>query len=134
MGAELRVPIDSDTDIVTARQEGGRMASSLEFSPGDHTVIAAAISEIARNILILRPDGRDQHSLVENERPAGRRRWLPGIRGRGSRTSGGRCRTAIPRREASGLGLPGARRLMDEFEIDSEIGKGTVISMRKWAG
>jgi serine/threonine-protein kinase RsbT len=129
--AELRIVIAVDADIVTARQEGRRLASELGFSPSDLTVIAAAISEVARNILEYAGRGEVNIRLVEK---GGRRGVLvtvtdegPGIPDLnlalqdGFSTSGG-----------LGLGLPGARRLMDEFEIRSEMGKGTTVTMRKW--
>jgi len=131
--AELRIPIEADGDIVTARSEGRRLASGLTFSPSDLTVIAAAISEVARNILAYAVRGEVVIQLIEQK--GGRRGVLivawdegPGIADPaqalldGYSTSGG-----------LGLGLPGARRLMDEFEISSELGKGTVVTMRKWA-
>ncbi len=132
MDAELKIPIESDADIVTARQEGRRLASLLDFSPSDLTVIAAAISEVARNIVEYATRGEVQVKLVER---SGRRGVMvvakdigPGISDvalalqDGFSTSG-----------SLGLGLPGARRLMDEFEIQTELGKGTQVTMRKWA-
>jgi serine/threonine-protein kinase RsbT len=130
--AELRIPIETDADIVTARQEGRRLASLLDFSPSDLTVIAAAISEVARNIVEYASRGEIHVKLVERN---GRRGVMvvakdvgPGIADislalqDGFSTSG-----------SLGLGLPGARRLMDEFELTSEVGKGTTVTMRKWA-
>lgn len=132
MDAELRIPIETDADIVTARQEGRRLASLLDFSPSDLTVIAAAISEVARNIVEYATRGEVHVRLVERN---GRRGVMvvakdvgPGISDvalalqDGFSTSG-----------SLGLGLPGARRLMDEFEIQTELGKGTQVTMRKWA-
>ncbi len=132
MDAELKIPIESDADIVTARQEGRRLASLLDFSPSDLTVIAAAISEVARNIVEYATRGEVQVKLIER---SGRRGVMvvakdigPGISDvalalqDGFSTSG-----------SLGLGLPGARRLMDEFEIQTELGKGTQVTMRKWA-
>ncbi|HSA57412.1 MAG TPA: ATP-binding protein [Gemmatimonadaceae bacterium] len=128
---ELQLTIGVDGDIVTARQEGRRLAGTLSFSPSDLTVIAAAISEVARNILTYAGSGHVDIGLIER----GGRRGVtivardegPGIADvqlalqDGFSTSGG-----------LGLGLPGARRLMDDFEISSEIGQGTVVTMRKW--
>ncbi|HEX9579716.1 MAG TPA: anti-sigma regulatory factor [Gemmatimonadales bacterium] len=132
MDTELRIPIAADTDIIKARQEGRRLASGLSFSPSDLTVIAAAISEVARNIVAYAGRGEIALTLVEKN---GRRGVVviardegPGIMDvtlalqDGFSTSG-----------SLGLGLPGARRLVDEFEIDSRVGRGTVVTMRKWA-
>jgi len=128
---ELRVAIETDTDIVLARQQGRALAARLAFSPSDLTVIAAAISEIARNIVEYATRGEITLTLVEK----GDRQGIcvvahdqgPGIPDiplaleDGYSTSG-----------SLGLGLPGARRLMDEFEIQSANGKGTTVTMRKW--
>ena len=125
------VTIASDVDVVTARQRGRELAAELTFSRGDQTVIAAAISEIARNILTyagrgtvrmsIKHDG-DRSAVVVVARDDG-----PGIADitlamrDGYSTSGG-----------LGVGLGGARQLMDEFELISAVGEGTTITMRKW--
>lgn len=132
MNPELRIPIATDRDIVAARQEGRRIAATLNFSQSDLTVIAAAISEVARNILTYAATGHIAIQVVER---AGRRGVAivahdegPGIQDvtlalqDGYSTSG-----------SLGLGLPGARRLMDEFELHSNAGRGTTVTMRKWA-
>ncbi len=131
MAEELRCPIAADVDIVQARQMGRELAANLGFSAGDQTVIAAAISEIARNILMYAKRGEmrlrtvndgARHGLIVVAQDDG-----PGIRDveralqDGYSTSGG-----------LGLGLPGARRLMDEFEVASELGHGTRVTMKKW--
>ena len=132
MNPEQRIPIANDRDIVAARQEGRRIAATLNFSQSDLTVIAAAISEVARNILTYAATGHIAIQVVER---ADRRGVAivahdegPGIQDvtlalqDGYSTSG-----------SLGLGLPGARRLMDEFELHSNAGRGTTVTMRKWA-
>ncbi len=131
MHSELRIAITSDVDVVTARQKGRELAAECGFGSGDQTVIMAAISEIARNILNYAKRGEvviaihldgERSGLMVVARDQG-----PGITdvGRamqdGFSTSGG-----------LGLGLPGARRLMDEFDIVSKPGEGTTVTMRKW--
>ena len=130
--ADLRVPINADADIVTARQEGRRLASQLDFTPSDLTVIASAISEIARNIVEYANTGDVSISLIEKN---GRRGVMvvaqdvgPGIADVPAALQDGYSTSG-----SLGLGLPGARRLMDEFEIHSEVGRGTRVTMRKWA-
>jgi serine/threonine-protein kinase RsbT len=130
--AELRIPIETDADIVTARQEGRRLASLLDFSPSDLTVIAAAISEVARNIVEYATRGEVHVRLVERN---GRRGVMvvakdigPGIADIALALQDGYSTSG-----SLGLGLPGARRLMDEFELQSDVGKGTTVTMRKWA-
>jgi serine/threonine-protein kinase RsbT len=129
----LRVPIASDQDIVLARQLGRQLASRVEtFSPSDLTVIAAAISEIVRNIVEYAGEGEVELCLSE---PPDRRGIViiardqgPGIHDLGLALQDGYSTSG-----SLGVGLPGARRLMDEFEIQSEPGRGTVVTMRKWA-
>ena len=123
-------PIQADVDVVQTRQQGRNIAAEAGFSAGDQTVIAAAISEIARNILMYAKRGEielrsvataDRTGIVVVARDSG-----PGIKDiqralqDGFTTSGG-----------LGLGLPGAKRLMDEFEIVSN-GNGTTVTMKKW--
>lgn len=129
---DLRILIGAEGDIVTARQEGRRIAAALTFSSSDLTVIAAAISELARNILTYAGSGELDIGLVERDGRRGvtivARDDGPGIADvrlalqDGYSTSGG-----------LGLGLPGARRLMDDFDVRSEVGHGTVVTMCKWA-
>jgi len=128
---DLLIPITADTDVVTARQRGRDLAGEAGFSSGDQTVIAAAISEIARNILMYAKRGEVTLSVVTNGDRQGvvvvARDQGPGIRDveraleDGYSTSGG-----------LGLGLPGARRLMDDFDVSSTVGKGTTVTMKKW--
>lgn len=125
-----RLEITCDKDIVSARQLGREIAAECGFSPGDQTVIAAAISEIARNILMYARHGEVSFDLVDQGSRTGivviARDAGPGIPDLsralqdGYSTSGG-----------LGLGLPGAKRLMDEFDIDSAPGHGTTVTMKK---
>ncbi len=131
MQQQVTVPILSDLDIVTARQEGRALALLMGFSATDATLVAASISELARNILlyatrgdivlgVIEADGRRGLGVEARDEGPG----IPDVRRAllgGYSTSGG-----------LGLGLPGVRRLMDEFEITSEPGKGTTVRARKW--
>ena len=128
---EFRVTIDSDQSIVLARQKGRALAVEAGFSPVDATLIATAISELARNILSYAQSGEVLMSRVTNSERIGifvvARDQGPGIRDihlamrDGFSTSG-----------SFGLGLPGVRRLMDEFEISSSPGQGTTVKVKKW--
>ena len=132
MGEELRIPIASEVDIVLARQQGRNLAAQLGASSGQMTLVATAISELARNIVQYAHQGEIVLSAVEGSRPGIQvvaRDQGPGIPDlelamRDGYSTGG----------SLGLGLPGARRLMDEFAIDSQVGRGTTVSMRKWMG
>lgn len=132
MAADRRIAIASDVDIVAARQSGRELAAILSFSSSDLTVIAAAISEVARNIYAYAGTGE---VLVSIEERNGRR----GIRIEARDDGPGVVDIALALEDgystsgSLGLGLPGVRRLMDEFEIHSEPGKGTVVTLWKWA-
>ena len=128
---EVRVAVGSDVDIVTARQKGRELAAQCGLSSTDLAVVATAISELARNIVRYAVRGEVILRRVDN----GTKRGIevvatddgPGISDvplalqDGYSTSGG-----------LGLGLPGVRRLMDEFDIVSKFGKGTTVTVRKW--
>ncbi|HYP95493.1 MAG TPA: anti-sigma regulatory factor [Mycobacterium sp.] len=131
MAADFVVDVNNSDDIVTARQAGHELARQLGFSLTDVTMIATAISEIARNITsyagrgevrvgVQYRDGRQ--ALVVRAEDDG-----PGIadieRALEDGYSTGR---------GLGLGLPGARRLMDRLVVESSPGKGTIVEMWKW--
>jgi serine/threonine-protein kinase RsbT len=127
----IPVAVAADIDVVGARRQGRILAEQLGFSASEATLVATAISELARNIVLYagsgeivigRVDGAGRVGLAIIARDHG-----PGIVdvrlavNEGYSTSGG-----------FGLGLPGVRRIMDEFEIDSEVGKGTTVKVVKW--
>ncbi len=127
----IRVTIRSDMDIVTAREQGRALAEKIGFSQVERTVIATAISEIARNIVEHAQEGEVlldhcQHGAKRGIQITARDKG-PGIpdvaRAMQDEYSTGK---------GLGLGLPGSKRLMDEFEIQSEKGQGTTVTMRKW--
>jgi serine/threonine-protein kinase RsbT len=128
---EKRVAIERDVDIVTARQLGRELAAEAGFKGSDLTLIATAISEIARNIVVYAQHGEVALQLADKN---GRRGIVviatdegPGIADIDQAMQDG-----FSTGRSLGLGLPGARRLMDEFEINSVVGKGTTVTMRKW--
>jgi serine/threonine-protein kinase RsbT len=128
---ETLVPIDRDGDIVTARQKARELATQVGFSGSDLTIIATAISEVARNIVVYANRGEIVLSALQR----GTRRGVLVIardQGPGIPDLERAMRDGFSTGKSLGLGLPGAKRLMDEFEITSEIGKGTTIIMRKW--
>jgi serine/threonine-protein kinase RsbT len=123
--------IDRDGDVVTARQKGREMAQRIGFSGSDLTIIATAISEIARNIVLY---ARRGEVIVSPVKEGSKRGLLVVARdeGPGIADIEQAMRDGFSTGKSLGLGLPGARRLMDEFEIVSEMGKGTVVTMKKW--
>jgi serine/threonine-protein kinase RsbT len=129
---ESRIAIESDADVVRARQRARELAAGLDLSSTDQTLLATAISEVARNITTYATRGEVVVSIVhESERSGIRvvaRDQGPGIEDLeramqdGYTTGGG-----------LGLGLPGARRLVDDFSIDSAPGQGTTVTLVKWS-
>ncbi len=132
MPAQERIHIADDFDVVTARSRAKDMAVALGFSRTDQTLVAAAVSEIARNIVVYAGEGdvvlraehdRGRWALVAVASDAG-----PGIPDVNRALADGYSTAG-----SLGVGLPGARRLMDALEVDSEVGRGTTVTMRKWA-
>jgi serine/threonine-protein kinase RsbT len=128
---DVIVAIGADVDLVTARAEARAQAVALGFSRTDATLIATAISEVARNIIVHAGRGEiairgvhegDRLGLVVVAQDEG-----PGIRDVRAALQDGHSG-----RGGFGLGLPGARRLMDEFEVVSAEDRGTTVTMTKW--
>jgi serine/threonine-protein kinase RsbT len=133
VGTAVRVRIQSSADIVTARQEGRSMAATLGFTNTTLTIIATAISEVARNIVEYAKEGEISIAPVGNGVVRGvqivARDQGPGIVDLDTA-----MRDGFSTSKSLGMGLPGAKRLMDQFEISSAIGEGTTITMTKWIG
>ncbi len=128
---EMHVHIASDADIVVAREQGRALGRAIGFSSTDLTIIATAISEIARNILTYAKSG----DIILGTSDQGDRRCITIIaedKGPGIRDISLAMRDGYSTATGLGLGLPGARRLMDEFQLISSPGKGTTITMKKW--
>ena len=128
---ELVVPIRTEIDVVIARQRARELASELRFSSSELTLIATAISEVARNIVIYAGAGEITLRIVEQ----GQRRGLvvfASDRGPGIADIERATRDGYSTSRGLGIGLPGSKRLMDEFAVSSEAGKGTVVTMAKW--
>jgi serine/threonine-protein kinase RsbT len=131
MISEVRVPINSDVDIISARHASRTMAAEMGFSKLDMTLVATAISELARNIIQYAGHGEVTITPVEQ----GMRKGMVMVvmdDGPGIPNIDRAMQDGYSTGHGLGLGLPGSRRLMDEFEIVSEVGKGTRIKMCKW--
>ncbi|MFI9155561.1 anti-sigma regulatory factor [Streptomyces sp. NPDC053367] len=127
----VRLPIQSDLDLVWVRQQVRQMAVNVGFGLVDQTKLVTAASELARNALVYGGGGQVECVRVDS-------RGVPGLRltfsdeGPGiadveqalsdGYTSGG----------GLGMGLGGARRLVHEFEIDSRPGSGTTVTVTSW--
>ena len=133
VGTEVRVRIQSSADIVTARQEGRSMAATLGFSTTTLTIIATAISEVARNIVEYAKEGEIAIAPLGNGTVKGLQ-IVARDQGPGIVDLETAMRDGYSTSKSLGMGLPGAKRLMDEFEITSAIGAGTTITMKKWIG
>ncbi len=128
---KLVVPIRADVDVLLARQEARRLCSTLRFTGGELTLIATAISEVARNIVAYAGTGEIVLEIVHQ----GQQRGLlvtARDRGPGIADIEQAMQDGFSTSRGLGLGLPGSKRLMDDFRIVSEIGKGTEITMTKW--
>jgi serine/threonine-protein kinase RsbT len=126
------VAITSPHDVVMARERGRAITRLMGFSLVDQALVTTAISELSRNILryaavgevglrVVSSGGRVGVAIVAED--AG-----PGIADVDRALTDGFSTSG-----ALGLGLPGVRRLMDEFEIDSQVGRGTVVTATKWS-
>ena len=128
---EIRVAINSDQDIVIARQKGRAMAAELGFSSGDATLIATAISELARNIVSYARKGSITLKSIQGSSRVGIL-VLAEDDGPGILDIRQALRDGFSTSGSLGLGLPGVRRLMDDFEITSQPGQGTTVVVKKW--
>jgi serine/threonine-protein kinase RsbT len=131
MDVEVRVAITDEGDIVTARQKGRELAAGRGFPFTDQTLIATAISEVARNIVVYAQRGEIILAPLEQR---GRRGILVVARDNGPGISDIdlAMRDGYSTGKSLGMGLPGARRLMDEFELRSARGQGTTVTLKKW--
>jgi serine/threonine-protein kinase RsbT len=125
------VVIDSDRAIVAARQQGRQLALKLGFSPGSATLLATAISELARNILQYAGEGEIVMQVLDRGRDQGLM-VLARDRGPGIADLSMAMEDGYSTSGRLGLGLPGVRRLMDEFQIESGVGTGTRVRVAKW--
>ena len=126
-----KIDITSDLDVLTSRKMVRDESQSIGFSITDITRIVTAASELARNICLYAGKGTMELKRVEREGNIGIELIFqdegPGIKDFESSMENG-----FEKYNGMGLGLRGAKRLMDEMEIISEIGNGTKITVKKW--
>ena len=128
---EITVGIQSDQDIVLARQKGRAMASDFGFSSGDATLIATAISELARNIVSYAGKGQISIATFDGANRKGIA-IVASDNGPGISDISQALRDGFSTSGSLGMGLPGVRRIMDEFAISSRPGRGTTVVVKKW--
>ena len=126
-----RVEIACAADIVTARERGRALAGGLGFGGSDLTVVATVISELARNIIEYATTGTIMLETIERNGRSGL-----GIQavdqGPGIDDIARALSASSPTASGLGLGLSGVRRMVDEFEVASQPGRGTTVTVRKW--
>lgn len=127
----LRVAIREEPDVVIARKYARQLALAEGFVQGAVEAIATAISEVARNIVIHASSGEVLLGVVKDE---GRRGIVVVARddGPGIPDIARAMYDGFSTGQGLGLGLSSARRLMDEFDLKSELGAGTTVTMKKW--
>lgn len=131
MPNETRVQIRVDTDVVAARQSGRALATELGFNNTDSTLIATAISELARNIILYARHGEIILQPLRNSEPCGMI-VIAQDHGPGIADIPQAMRVGYSTSGSLGMGLPGVSRLMDAFEIESRLGHGTTVTVKKW--
>ena len=130
---ESVIPIESDADVVTARQRAREMAGELDLTTTDQTLLATAISEVARNITTYAKRGEVLLSVIRDD---GGRKGIQVIardEGPGIENLDLALRDGYTSGSGLGLGLPGARRLVDDFDIETALGRGTKVTLVMWA-
>jgi serine/threonine-protein kinase RsbT len=129
--SETNIPIERELDIVIARQKGRELAAAIGFSITHQTLIATAISEVARNIVSYAGRGVILLSGVERD---GRRGIMIVAQDQGPGIPDLQLamRDGFSTGNSLGVGLPGAKRLVDDFELTSTLGVGTTVTLKKW--
>ena len=131
MEAESRIVIESDADVVTARQRARKLAAELELSSTDQTLLATAISEVARNITTYAKRGEVTLRIVRDGDGRSGIEVLAVDQGPGIEDIERALQDGYTTGGGLGLGLPGARRLVDEFDIESAPSQGTLVGLFK---
>ena len=132
MAPDTQILIASDKDVVTARQQGRAVALQAGFSMSEATLIATAISELARNIVSYADQGNITLKPVHGPNGATGLTIVASDSGPGIADVTLALRDGYSSSGGLGLGLPGVRRLMDEFDIVSGAGSGTTVTVTKW--
>src|SRR6476646_11717108 len=125
------IRIDKEADIVEVRQRARQIAKDLGFDQFEVAALTTASSELSRNVWVHAQKGIARIAVLHNGRKVGLQLEFvdhgPGIADLNRALAGG-----FSTAKSLGLGLSGTRRLVDEFHIDTEVGRGTKIVVRKW--
>ncbi len=127
----LTQTIRRDADVISARQLGRKLAEQMGFSRPDQALIATAISELARNIVVYADHGTIELSAVNNRRYSGLQ-MIADDRGPGIADLEAALADGFSTGNSLGLGLPGTRRIMDDFDVQSTLGQGVRVTAVKW--
>ena len=126
------IPIASDADVVTARQQARELAARLELTSTDQTLLATAISEVARNITTYAVSGEVELSVIRDDGGREGIRVIARDEGPGIENVDLALQDGFTSGNGLGLGLPGARRLVDDFHIETAPGRGTTVTLVMW--
>jgi serine/threonine-protein kinase RsbT len=129
---ESVIPIESDADVVTARQQARAMASQLDLTSTDQTLLATAISEVARNITTYAERGEVVLTVIRDDHGRHGIRVVAQDEGPGIENVEQALQDGFTSGGGLGLGLPGARRLVHEFQIETAPGQGTKVTLVMW--
>ncbi|MDH4138226.1 MAG: anti-sigma regulatory factor [Anaerolineae bacterium] len=129
---ERCIPVKTDLDIVSARVEGRNLARELGFGTIDQARIATAISELARNVVLYAPEGKVTVRAVVSDDGGQGIEVICEDNGPGIASVELVMQDGYSTSSGLGMGLPGTKRLMDEFEIESKLGVGTRVAVRRW--
>jgi serine/threonine-protein kinase RsbT len=129
--SEVLLPVTGESDVVSARERGRELSAAAGFSPADSAVVATAVSELARNIVAYAARGEVILRTIETARARGIE-IVAVDEGPGIADVELALRDGYSTGRGLGVGLPGVRRLMDQFHITSTLNKGTTVTIRKW--
>ena len=128
---EKRIKVSEEVDVAKATFEGKLLAWTAGFKETGQYMIATAISELARNIFIYALRGEIIIKIIEKNNKKGIE-IIAQDEGSGIKDIGQAMKDNFSTSNGLGLGLPGVKRIMDEFVIDTKAGVGTKITVRKW--
>ena len=128
---QIQIATTADAGFVQCVLEAKRLSSQVGFSEPNITLIATAVSELARNVE--KYAGRGQMIFTEVQKGYSRGvEIVARDEGPGIPDPEQAMQDHFSTGNTLGLGLSGVKRMMDEFELETEVGKGTVVTIRKW--